>query len=241
MAKKAKDGYTGIIISFEGTDGSGKSTQVANLQKTLLERGYKVRKYKFPTYTLTGALAFGYLNTENDEIDSESLDGYQAASLYLVDMMCHAKEINEAVENGEVVLIDRYVGSNYYQQAVRHLDINSCSFDMQLKKFIHELDQMAYYMMKIAKPDLTFFMDVSPEFSKFIRDKDSNRTVKDFHEKDEAYLSNVIKAGKHAAEIAKWNIIDCDYRAIDDISESVLREFDKEISSHNEYYKFKFY
>lgn len=239
MAKKAKDEYTGIIISFEGTDGSGKSTQVANLQQSLLEKGYTVRKYKFPTYTLTGALAFGYLSNENDEIDSESLNGYQAASLYLVDMMCHAKEINEAVSNGEIVIIDRYVGSNYYQQAVRHLDINSCSFEMQLRKFIHELDQMAYYMMKIAKPDITFFMDVSAEFSKSIREKDTTRTVKDFHEKDETYLENVIKAGKRAAEIAKWNKIDCDYRSIEDISQSILRDFEKEINSHSEYYRFK--
>lgn len=235
---KRSSKYTGIVISFEGTDGSGKSTQVEALRKKLVNLGYKVRKYKFPTYGVTGKLAFAYL--ENEVIDSASLSGYQAASLYLVDMMCHAKEIKEAVDNGEVVIIDRYVGSNYYQQAVRSLDLKSASFEMQLRKFIHELDQMAYYMMNIYRPDITFFMNVSPEFSKSIREKDVTRVTKDFHEKDEEYLFRVAKAAKAAANIAKWKSVDCDYREIDEISEEILEILNSEIYNHNKYYKFNF-
>ena len=235
---KKTSNYTGIVVSFEGTDGSGKSTQVAALKEKLSNLGYKVRNYKFPTYGISGKLAFAYL--ANEEIDSASLNGYQAASLYLVDMMCYAKEIKEAVDNGEVVIIDRYVGSNYYQQAVRSLDIKSPSFEMQLRKFIHEIDQMAYYMMKIYRPDITFFMNVSPEFSRSIRENDPSRVTKDFHEKDEDYLFNVSLAAKTACSISKWKSIDCDYRAIKDISENVFEEFNSEVHGHSSYYKFNF-
>lgn len=223
----------GLLITFEGTDGSGKTTQARILAETLRERGYTVRTYKFPTTGISGKLAYAYLNSE---INSEALNGYQAASLYLVDMVCYTNEINTAIENGEIVIVDRYVGSNFYQQAARSLNLDSFSFVMDLKKFIQEIRTMAYNIMGIRRPDITFFMEVSSRFSKQIREKDKTRVTKDFHEKDEDYLTKVARTAVLAASIDKWRSIDCDYRTIEEISNDILTVFDKEVFRLGKYF-----
>lgn len=231
------DTKNGILIAFEGSDGSGKSTQVELLYNNLKNRGYRVKKYKFPTYGISGKLAYAYLK---QEINSSALDGYQAASLYLVDMVCYAQEITDAMNNGMIVIIDRYVGSNYYQQAVRSLNTEAFSYALDLREFINNIQHMAFGLLHLPRPDITFHMDISSEFSKYLRDHDSNRTVKDFHEQDEAYLKKVINTSRLAANMDDWKSISCDFKSIEEISNDILKIFDQEVNNNATYFSFSY-
>lgn len=234
MAFKEKNKkLRGMLIVFEGTEGAGKTTQSELLVKALQDAGYKARRYKFPTNTVSGKLAYAYLN---NEIDSDSLDGYQAASLYLVDMVCHAKEIKDAVNNGEFVIVDRYVGTNFYNQSVRSIRFDSFDFTLELKRFIHIIKDIAYNRLSIPRPDTTIFLELSYEASKKHREADNNRIVKDFHEKDEKYVERVTTTAVTAASLEKWKIVSCDNKTIEEVHEDIMDVINEELSKNYKYF-----
>jgi dTMP kinase len=107
----------GTIISIEGTDGAGKHTQQQLLAKTLKEQGYNVFEQSFPHYDSdSSAPVKMYLGGEFGAT-ANCLDAYQASTLYAVDRMCtYKKTIEPHYENGEIILFDRYVQSNFIHQ-----------------------------------------------------------------------------------------------------------------------------
>ena len=90
------------FISFEGIDGSGKSTQ-ANLLKTKLQLdGYKVKMIHFPRYdTKIGAIIKDVLFGEIQ------MDNLALQMLYIIDQINAKKEIEEGLKEGYVIC-DRY-------------------------------------------------------------------------------------------------------------------------------------
>ena len=84
----------GFIISIEGTDGAGKHTQQQLLLSKLKALGHKVFDQSFPNYdSNSSAPVKMYLSGEFG--GSNSLDAYQASSLYAVDRMCTYKKTIE--------------------------------------------------------------------------------------------------------------------------------------------------
>ncbi len=139
-------GY-GRFITFEGMDGSGKSTQIAFLKQKLENRGFQVVTLREP-----GGTAIG------DRIRDILLDTGFSEMEPVTEMLLYAasraelvrKKIRPSLKAGYIVLCDRYVDSSIaYQGAGRSLgdlvkDVNRCAVDGVI-------------------PDLTFFIDVSPE------------------------------------------------------------------------------
>ena len=78
----------GYIIVIEGTDGSGKQTQTANLFNKLKQDGYMVTRQSFPNYPSPSSEPVKmYLGGELCK-EANGLDAYQASSLYAVDRLC---------------------------------------------------------------------------------------------------------------------------------------------------------
>lgn len=136
-----KNLYPGKLIVFEGLDGSGKSTQVDLLLKLLRENDKKVHCTAEPTQYLIGGLIKSWIAHDW----KSSPDCLQL--LFAADRAHHLeKEIIPLLKKGVTVICDRYLFSSL---AYGSLDLD---FDWLLK--INE---------KFILPDITFFLDVSPE------------------------------------------------------------------------------
>ncbi|HQM79174.1 MAG TPA: dTMP kinase [Candidatus Syntrophosphaera sp.] len=151
----------GIFITFEGIEGSGKSTQTTLLCTALENHNYKV----FCTHEPGGPpiaeeIRDLLLNPRHREMLPET-----ELLLYSASRAQHTGEwILPALKDGKIVVCDRYYDSTFaYQGAARSLDM----------EFIRILTDFATYH---TKPDLTFLLDLSVEEGrKRIQDRHPDR------------------------------------------------------------------
>ncbi|MCI7551821.1 MAG: dTMP kinase [Actinomycetaceae bacterium] len=108
----------GLFISFEGGDGTGKTTQIGELSRWLRELGYTVVTSREPGGTELGNQIRELL------LHSGEVSERAEALLFAADRAHHvATKIRPALERGEVVITDRYFDSSIaYQGAARELD-----------------------------------------------------------------------------------------------------------------------
>lgn len=160
----------GRVIAFEGIDGAGKASNVAALRKELESRGRKVAVYSYPDYkSVYGRIIHDFLHGKLEIGYDEFL------LLQVADKIKDVKRINDEVEKGSVVLLDRsFLTSVAYQGA------GGGSVDDTKRIF---------KMMGYVKPDLTFYLDISVEVS-MARKMEQKRSL-DRIEKDREYLRKV--------------------------------------------------
>lgn len=162
----------GKFITFEGVEGSGKSTQLHMLIEALHERGIPFLHTREPGGSpISEKIRSLLLNAEHLEMRPET-----ELLLYSASRSQHTfQTIIPALEAGKLVLCDRYYDSTFaYQGAARNLDLD----------FITELTRFATFG---TVPDLTFLLDlpVSAGFKR-ITDRKLDRLERessDFHEK----------------------------------------------------------
>ena len=138
----------GSLITFEGIDGSGKSTQIQMLENEFNKLGVEYKTFREPGGTeLSEKIREILLDKENIELIStaESLL-FAAARAQLT-----AEQIKPAIEKGEFVICDRFTDSTIaYQGYGRGLDIK-------------QLEEINYIATAGLTPDITFILDISPE------------------------------------------------------------------------------
>lgn len=136
---------TGIFITFEGPEGSGKTTQARLLKDYLEKNDYKVLYTREPGGTSIGKkIRALLLSPENKEMREKT-----ELFLYAADRSQHVEEvIKPALLEGKVVLCDRFIDSTVaYQGYGRCLDMET----------IVELNKQATGGLK---PDLTILLDI---------------------------------------------------------------------------------
>ena len=104
----------GLLIVFEGTDGTGKSTQLQLLYNVLHDKGYPVIATREPTDGKYGRkIRELYINRKNYSHEEE-------LELFLADRREHVDELlNPALNRGEIILCDRYfLSTAAYQGAI---------------------------------------------------------------------------------------------------------------------------
>ena len=128
----------GRLIVFEGTDGSGKSTQFARLCARLDGMGRSYQKLVFPQYDQpSSALIRMYLGGEFGTHPSD-VNPYAASAFYAVDRYASLKKVwGDYYENGGLVLTDRYTTSNAVHQAVKCTPEDRGDFLRWLDDFEH--------------------------------------------------------------------------------------------------------
>jgi dTMP kinase len=138
----------GFFITFEGIDGSGKTTQIKLLDKYLRDRGFEVVLTREPGGTALGDEIRGILlNPKNTGMSSraETLL-FEASRAQLVE-----KIIRPAIENGIIVICDRFFDSTIaYQGAARGLGVK-------------EILEMSLWATSGLVPDLTFLITLNVE------------------------------------------------------------------------------
>lgn len=112
-----------LLISFEGIDGSGKSTQCKMLYHELLDRGFVVHLYREPGGTaISEKVRDILLDRQNMEMSpiTEMLLYFSSRNQLITE------KVIPALEKGEIVLLDRFVDSTIaYQGYGRDLDLES--------------------------------------------------------------------------------------------------------------------
>jgi dTMP kinase len=108
-----------MLIAIEGIDGTGKRTQCDLLRWRLVRTGLRAEILSFPRYgqTSVSALIADYLNGRFGNLDS--VDPHFIAVLYAVDRFETRDELRGLSKTVDVVLLDRYVGSNLAYQGAR--------------------------------------------------------------------------------------------------------------------------
>jgi len=135
----------GVLITFEGVEGSGKSTQAGRLVKRLGTLGVPCLVSREPGGTEIGEAIRAILLDPRHR----SMDGLTELFLYLASRNQHVREkVLPALEAGKVVVLDRFVDSSLaYQGAGRELG----------QKLVARLNKPAAAALK---PDLTVLVDV---------------------------------------------------------------------------------
>ena len=216
----------GTIIAIEGTDGSGKHTQQQLLSQGLKNHGLAVFDQSFPNYDSGSAAPVKmYLSGEFGD-KANCLDAYQASVLYAVDRLCtYKKTIESHYENGEIILFDRYVQSNFIHQCSKIDD-----FDKKMD-FLRWEEELEYKTLKIPRPDLVFFIEMPIEKSLELakaRGEYKTGEKKDIHEEDAEYMKKSYQNGLYLAKRLGWQIIHCvddngNLKSIDEIYEEIMQ------------------
>lgn len=214
----------GKLIVVEGAcDGVGKTTQV-ELLKEYLEQYGEVITHHFPTYhEVSGFLVEKYLAKEFGEL--KELNPYFINSLYAIDRAIVCKDkIMPALNEGKIVLLDRYTTSSVIYQAA------TLPIENDVKKdFIEYVMDFEYNRLGIVKPDAVIFLTAPYEVIKQIRNarKVNDGILKDIHESNEEYLMDVYNTAQYASEILGWDRVECSnggqMRPIEEIHESIKK------------------
>ena len=149
-----------MFIVLEGVDGSGKSTQIANLREMFAQRGIPTEYLHFPRFDAPyfGELIARFLRGELGSV--EQVDPYIVAMLYAGDRRDAATMIREWIQQGKVVICDRYVYSNIGYQCAK---VASAEEREKLREWILSLE---YDYFAIPRPDVSLFLDVPFAFTK---------------------------------------------------------------------------
>lgn len=139
---------TGLFITIEGGEGAGKTTLIAQLANTMQDKGYRVVVTREPG----GIPIAEKIRTVILDPEHTTMDARTEALLYAASRRQHLVEkVIPALEAGEIVICDRFVDSSLaYQGHARGLGIE-------------EVWQINQFAIGGTMPDLTIYMDVSPE------------------------------------------------------------------------------
>ncbi len=137
----------GVLITFEGPEGCGKTTQLGLLVPWLQSQGYPVLSTREPGGTVIGEALRAVLHdpAHREMSPRAEILLYSASRAQIVDEV-----IRPALEKGYIVLCDRFYDSTYaYQGYGRGLDLEM-------------LRRITQFATRNLVPDLTFFLDIDP-------------------------------------------------------------------------------
>ena len=211
----------GKLIVIEGTDCSGKETQSNMLIERLVKDGIKVSKFSFPNYdSPTGRIIGGpylgksYICEGWFKEGAASVDPKVASLYYAADRKYNIVDIEEKLDAGINVILDRYIYSNMAHQAGKISDIEERN---QMYKWLEKLE---FDLLQLPHADIRVFLHMPYEASLTL--KAGRAEALDEHERNKDHL---IKAETAYVELAKkydFYTIECTgengIRTIQDIS-----------------------
>lgn len=232
----------GKFFVLEGMDGSGKATQTKLLTEALKNKGYDVVKIDFPQYGKgSAALLETYLRGGYGP--SEEVGPYRASIFYACDRYDLSFQIKDWLNEGKIVIADRYTASNIGHQGGKLIENRN-----EWEKYIDWLHDLEYNIFQIPKPDYTVILKISPELSMKHSNKISDAEKKqkrliylgddkkqDIHEADKNHLANTLKSYIAISEKypENYKIIECQegdtFLPIEEINKKIIQLIETKI------------
>lgn len=213
-----KHKHSGKFFVFEGIDGCGKATQTKLLAEYFKQHTYKVEKIDFPQHgERSSAMVDDYLTGKYGSAGEVAPE--VASIFYAIDRYDASFKIKKWLAEGKMVVSDRYLVSNIGHQGGKIINNKKA-----WKKYVDWLYQLEYGIFAIPKPDYTFILKTSAEFSLKLANQISDAkkqarrksylgksTKQDIHEKDKSHLANALQSYLTAAkEFPKdFKVIEC--------------------------------
>lgn len=149
----------GYFVTFEGTEGSGKTTVIEKVEQYYINKGYKVIRTREPG----GSKIAEDIRNVILDVNNTNMDAITEAMLYAASRRQHLVEkVIPYLEQGYIVLCDRFIDSSLaYQGHARGLGIEK----------VYQMNLMATNGLL---PDVTIYIDVKPEVG-LSRIKSNNR------------------------------------------------------------------
>ena len=213
------------LIAIEGIDGAGKGTQAIRLVASLRDMGLKADSLQFPRY---GATTFGsaigdFLNGRFGSLNE--VHPQLAAVLYAGDRYESRSLLLRMMEENDVVVLDRFVGSNLAHQSAK-LDGDART---ALIKWIEKIE---FEVFALPRPQLTILIDMSSQMSRELVARKATRDYTtqeaDLQESDLPYLEKVRRCYLTIAHSRlDWRTVhglrdDGSLRTIDDVAAEIL-------------------
>ena len=198
----------GKLIVIDGTDGSGKQTQLKILEENLKKRNIEFKKVSFPRYdSETSSLVKMYLRGDFGK-NARDVSPYISSTFYAVDRYASYKtELEEYYENGGLILADRYTSASMIHQAGKIKEKE------ERDKFLKWLWNLEFEIYKIPIPDKIFFLNMPIEYVEKLIENRKNKfdenAQKDIHESDESHLIDSYNSACEVAKIYNWDEIKC--------------------------------
>ena len=204
-----------LFVTFEGPEGSGKSTQIGQLAAALTATGHDLVVTREPGGTRIGnAIRTLLLDSAHTEMSAraETLL-FNAARAQIVDEV-----ISPALARGAIVLCDRYADSTLAYQGYGH------------GQPLEALRQLGLYATAGLTPDLTIYLDIDAETGLARKRSGAPDEWNRMEEKALAY-HQMVRRGylTLAAESSRWLVIDATQPAAT-IHNQILQQVQQRIS-----------
>ena len=222
----------GKLFVIDGTDGSGKQTQLQKLKERLEEEKVDYKVVSFPNYdSKTSTLVKMYLSGDFGE-NAKDVSPYIASTFYAADRYATFQtEYKEYYENGGIILADRYTTSNMVHQAGKIKD------KKERDKFLKWLWDFEFNLYGLPIPTEVFFLNMPVEKSLELianrENKFTHEAKKDIHESDKNHLLDAYSAACDVAKEYNWHEVICvkddKIRTIEDIHEEIYNVIKEKI------------
>lgn len=210
----------GKLIVLEGTDGSGKSTQLRTLCRHLSDEAIPFRQVEFPRYeNLSSGPVRMYLDGAFGS-DPADVNAYAASTFYAVDRYASYKQDWEDwYRSGGLVVCGRYTTANAIHQAAKLPP-------EQQEDFFHWLYDLEFGRLGLPMPDLVLWLDIPVEVAvPLLRQRAAaNHVAQDIHERDLAYLSTCCRTARRAADALGWQRIPCAAQGVPRPAQAIHQE-----------------
>jgi dTMP kinase len=192
----------GRLIAFEGIDGSGKRTQMDLLHNCIATGVYSTA---FPQYdSWFGKMVGQFLNGELGPL--ESVDPHFTVLLYAGDRFEAKPKLEAALNKGQIVLVDRYIGSNLAHQTARVPAEKREDF----RRWIEHLE---YGIYDLPREDLILYLRVPPRLAQTLVGQKSARSYtsakQDILEASLRHLEQAAEMYDLLSRQAPWVTIEC--------------------------------
>ena len=222
----------GKLFVIDGTDGSGKQTQLKKLKERFEKENIEYKSVSFPNYeSPSSSLVKMYLEGEFGT-DSQAISPYIASTFFAADRYATFKRYYESYyKNGGIILADRYTTSNMVHQAGKITD------DKEREKFLNWLWDFEFNLYGLPVPTKVIFLNMPTEYAQKLminrENKITHKNKKDIHESNINHLKTAYNEACKLVKKYNWIEIQCvenkKIKTIDEIHEEVFKNIKKYI------------
>lgn len=215
----------GMVIAFEGIDGSGKGVQVNEIADRLMSMNKKVLIQDFPVYSSFYGKEIGKMLSGEHAVRADEVDPRSMSLWYALDRQEALKNIDR--ESYDYILFNRSTLSNAAYQSFRVRP-------EERDEFTEWLFELEYEKLGVWKPDLYFIFDVTEEQSRKNVEKKGQRDylshTHDVYEESWTIMSHARNMYLHQAELYEnIHMVPCmdadgNFRSIEEIASYVMQK-----------------